>query len=61
VESGGLTRVRQREIEEHQQLVRQRADRAAGATSIPTFGHEREADRFGGSLVGEFLAALFDD
>jgi Zn-finger nucleic acid-binding protein len=61
VESGGLARVRQREVEEHQRLVRERADRAAGATSIPTFGHERDPDRLGGSLVGEFLAALFDD
>jgi Zn-finger nucleic acid-binding protein len=61
VESGGLTHLREREAQEHRRLVRERADVAAGATSIPTFANRADVDRIGGSLVGDFLAALFGE
>ncbi len=61
VESGGLTHLRDREAEEHQRRVRERADLAAGASSIPTFANRGDIDRVSGSLVGDFLAALFGE
>ena len=47
--------------EERQRLVQERAERAAGAASLPTYPSGGEVDRLGGSLVGDFLAALFGD
>jgi Zn-finger nucleic acid-binding protein len=61
VESGGLTREREREALEHQRTVRERSDRAAETASIPTFANRADVDRLSTSLVGEFLAALFGE
>ena len=61
VESGGLAHVHEREAQERQRQVRERADRAAGASSIPTYANPGDVDRIGGSLVGDFLAALFGE
>jgi Zn-finger nucleic acid-binding protein len=61
VESGGLAHLRERDAEERQRRVQERAASAAGAHLRSSFGSDGEADRVGGSLVGDFLAALFGD
>jgi Zn-finger nucleic acid-binding protein len=61
VESGGLRRGQERDAEERQRMARDRAAVVAESTARPTFGGAVDADRLGGSLVGDFLAALFGD
>jgi Zn-finger nucleic acid-binding protein len=60
VESGGLTRARQREEEER--AARERAARAADPESIRALGEGGDGSaRFGESIVSDLLAALFGD
>jgi Zn-finger nucleic acid-binding protein len=59
VESGGLSHLRERDAEERQRRLRERVN-AAEVHLHPSFGSEDEVDSVG-SLVGDFLAALFGD
>ena len=61
VESGGLARRRELDAQERQKLVQERAASIATAHLRPTFGSHGDADRLGGSLVADLLAALFGD
>jgi Zn-finger nucleic acid-binding protein len=61
VESGGLARRRELDAQDRQKRVQERAASAAMAHLRPTFGSDGEADRLGGSLVADLLAALFGD
>jgi Zn-finger nucleic acid-binding protein len=59
VESGGLAHLREREAEQRRRLLGERAAHATELQPRLPLGGEGEADRSGGSLVADFLAALF--
>jgi Zn-finger nucleic acid-binding protein len=61
VESGGLTRAREREAQEHQRLARERAASAVEPASIRQLGEGSDGGQLKGSIVSDLLAALFGD
>jgi Zn-finger nucleic acid-binding protein len=61
VESGGLTRAREREAEERQRAAREREARTAEPPSIRVLGDSGDGPSHGASIVSDLLAALFGD
>jgi Zn-finger nucleic acid-binding protein len=61
VESGGLTRARQREAQERHREARERTASAAEPSSIRGLGDDDGSARAGGSILSDLLDALFGD
>ncbi len=61
VESGGLTRAREREAQERERIARERAATAGEPPSIRVLGDSGDRPRLGGSIVSDLLSALFGE